>query len=216
LAHEPAAVVLGFRGPRRRRELARVAVRWLAVCLAVCCGAAVSAAMLMPSGVRWSLAVPAVPAGILTAAMVAGREKSWHGEAAAALAFAGVAVPVVLAAGATAAVALGVAVPFALLYVMTSFAVRVAILRVRGGGDPEAVAATRRATYVVAAAACALVSALTMTGRLERSVLVASAPGIITAVLVALRPPSPRRLRTLGWTLVGVSMVTAAIVIATT
>jgi hypothetical protein len=37
----------------------------------------------------------------------------------------------------------------------------------------------------------------------------------VTAVVIAARPPQPARLRTIGWTLVAVSVLTAAIVIAT-
>jgi hypothetical protein len=215
LAHEPAAIVLGGRGPRARRELSSAAIRSLALWLSVGSVAAVTAGAVMHPGVRWSLAVPAVPALLLTGAMIAGREKSWYGETAAAFAFAGAAVPVALAAGAPLDVGLAVAIPFALLFTTTTLAVRVVILRVRGGGDPYAVAATRRATLAVAGAASALIGVMTIRGWLEPSVLAASAPGLVTAVLVVARPPSPARLRTLGWSLVAVSMLTAVIVVAT-
>ena len=215
LAHEPAAIVLGLRGPRARRELSSTAIRLLVLWLAVGGVAAVTAGVVMRDTVRWSLAVPAVPALFLTGAMVAGREKSWYGETAAAFAFAGVAVPVALAAGATADVALAVAIPFALLFSTTTLAVRVVILRVRGGGDPYAEAATRRATFTVAGMAIVLIGLMTLGGRLEPAVLTASAPGLLAATVIAARPPSPTRLRALGWSLVAVSTLTAVIVIAT-
>jgi hypothetical protein len=213
LAHEPAAVVLGFRGPRARRELRSAGVRWLAFCLAACGVAAVTAAVVIHPDVRWSMAVPAIPALFLSGAMVYGRDKSWYGEAAAACAFAGVTVPVALAAGAPTGAALAVAIPFALLFTTTTLAVRVVILRVRGGGDSHAAAGTRRATFAISALAIGLVAAATATRYLEPAVLAASVPGLVTAVLVAARPPSPARLRTLGWSLVAVSTLTALIVI---
>jgi hypothetical protein len=120
---------------------------------------------------------------------------------------------VALAAGAPTGAALAVAIPFALLFTTTTLAVRVVILRVRGGGDPHAAAGTRRATFAISASAIVLVAAATATGYLEPAVLAASVPGLVTAVLVAARPPSPARLRTLGWTLVAVSTLTALIVI---
>jgi hypothetical protein len=46
-------------------------------------------------------------------------------------------------------------------------------------------------------------------------VIVASAPGLITAAIVTMRPPSPAHLRRLGWTLVAVSLLTAVIVVMT-
>jgi hypothetical protein len=215
LAHEPAAIVLGLRGARAQRQLRAAAARWLACCLVVGVAAGLAAGVVMDPARRWSLAAPAVPAGLLVIAMIAGREKSWYGETAAALAFAGLAVPLTIAAGAGVDVALGVAVPFALLFITTTLAVRVVILRVRGGGDPRATAAMRRATLVIAIGAFALLGIVTTAGGLMPSVIVAAAPGLLTAAYVAARPPAATRLRSLGWSLVAVSTLTAAIVVAT-
>ena len=46
------------------------------------------------------------------------------------------------------------------------------------------------------------------------AVLIASTPGPLTAAAVAFRPPSPHRLRSLGWSLVGASVLTAVIIVA--
>jgi hypothetical protein len=175
--------------------------------------AAVSAAAAMDHAARWSLAVPALPAALLAVAMVRGREKSWYGETAAALAFSAAALPVAIAAGAATEVAWAVVVPFAALFTTTTLAVRVVILRVRGGGDPTAAAATRRATLAIAAASAGVVTALVLAGWLPWWVALAAAPGPLVATAVVLRPPSPARLRVLGWTLVGVSTLTAVIVV---
>jgi hypothetical protein len=59
----------------------------------------------------------------------------------------------------------------------------------------------------------AALAILVSTGALPLTVVAAAAPGLATSVLVAARPPAPTRLRTLGWTLVGVSIATAAIVV---
>jgi hypothetical protein len=215
LAHEPALIVLGLRGPRVKRELWSAAARWLGVWLAIGLAAALTAVIIINPAARWSLLVPALPAVFLIGAMISGREKSWYGETAAAFAFAGVAVPVAMAAGASAQAALAVAIPFAVLFITTTLAVRVVILRVRGGGDPRAAVATRRATLTIAAASGALMTAMTLAGWLAPPVPIASAPGLLTAAFVAVRPPSPSRLRLLGWTLVAVSTLTAVIVMAT-
>src|SRR6185503_6966685 len=111
--------------------------------------------------------------------------------------------PVTMAAGSSMKVAFAVAIPFALLFTTTTLAVRIVILRVRGGGDPRATVAT------------AVIGAMTVTGWLPWSALFASAPGLITASIVAARPPAPARLRSLGWTLVAISTLTAVIVVAT-
>jgi hypothetical protein len=215
LAHEPAAIVLGLRGTRAKRELGAAAARGLCACLAIAAAAALTVAIRMDPAVRWSLAVPAIPAAVLAISMVAGRETTWYGEAAAALAFAGMAIPVTMAAGASVDAALAVAIPFALLFITTTLAVRVVVLRVRGGGDPRATAATQRATLTISAAAFALMGMLTWADWLEPQVIVAAAPGLLTAAVVAARPPAATRLRSLGWSLVAVSTLTALIVVAT-
>jgi hypothetical protein len=76
------------------------------------------------------------------------------------------------------------------------------------------VEATRRATFVISATATALLGAMSLVGWLPSSILIASAPGLITATIVAGRPPAPTRLRTLGWTLVAISTLTSVIVVA--
>jgi hypothetical protein len=63
--------------------------------------------------------------------------------------------------------------------------------------------------------ATALIGAFTVAGWLPGPVLLASAPGLLTAATVAARPPAPTKLRTLGWSLVAVSTLTTVIVTAT-
>jgi YwiC-like protein len=215
LAHEPAAIVLGLRGSRAKRELGASATQWLCGCLVIAIAAGIGAVLDLDPAARLSLAIPAIPTVLLILAMVQGHEKSWYGEAAAALAFAGVSVPVTMAAGASMNAALVVAIPFALLFTTTTLAVRIVILRVRGGGDPRATMATRSATLAISAVATAAIGAVTVAGWLPSSVLLASAPGLITASIVAARPPAPARLRSLGWTLVAISTLTALIVVVT-
>ena len=217
LAHEPAAIMLGLRGAGARRELGASAIQWLSGCLVIGIAAGVAGIVDLDPAARRALAIPAIPAVLLILAMIRGREKSWYGETAAALAFAGVSAPVTMPAGASITVALAVAIPFALLFTATTLAVRVVILRVRGGGDARATAATkiRRATLVVSAVATVVIGAVTVAGWLAASVLMASAPGLVTAAIVAARPPAPARLRSLGWTLVAISTLTAMIVVAT-
>jgi hypothetical protein len=215
VAHEPVAVLLGLRGVRARRELRGAAIRWLAGSVGIAVAAGTSACLAIAGDVRWSVAVPLVPSVLLGIAMVQGREKSWYGELAAALAFAGLAVPVTMAAGASLNSAVAVTAPFVFLFVTSTLAVRTVILRVRGGGSPRAVIATRRTVFAIAGVGVACLGWLTAVDVLPGPTLVASAPGLLTALIIAVRPPAPTRLRTVGWTLVAVSILTAAIVIAT-
>ena len=133
LAHEPAAVVLGLRGSRAKREFGGPAMRWLAFYLAIGAAAGFGALLAIDPAARWSLAVPIVPAVLLAVETIRGRDKSVQAEIVAAVAFSAAAIPVCMAAGATATDAAAVAIPFALLFAASTLAVRVVILRVRGG-----------------------------------------------------------------------------------
>ncbi|HXE80841.1 MAG TPA: YwiC-like family protein [Vicinamibacterales bacterium] len=213
LAHEPAAVLVGLRGPRARRELHAPALRWFIACGVIGVTAGVTGWLLMPAHARGSVVIPLVPALALAASTLQRSEKSWHAQVATALAFSGVAVPVAMAAGASLMAGLSIAIPFAVLFVTTTLAVRVVILRVRGGGDPRAVAATRLAVIILCVVAAAALTAGVATSVLPSSVLPASAPGLLTALFVSLRPPSPAHLYKLGWTLVAVSVVTGVVIV---
>jgi hypothetical protein len=216
VAHEPAAVLLGLRGPRAQRDSRRLAIGWLVCTAALSVAAGVSALVMMPPAARWSLAMPLAPALLLATALARGQEKTWHGETAACVAFSAAAVPVSLAASASMATALAVAVPFALLFVASTLAVRVIILRTRSGGNARATTATRRAVLSVAAGGGAALCAAIAAGLLPATILMAAAPGLLTATTLATYPPQPHHLRTVGWALIAVSLVTASIVIAAT
>ena len=54
---------------------------------------------------------------------------------------------------------------------------------------------------------------LAVDGLLPVSVIAGAVPGLLTAAVVAVRPPPPSRLRTLGWTLVAISVLTTVIVV---
>lgn len=215
LAHEPAAVVLGLRGRRLKRELGRSAMRWLALYLTIGAAAGVGALLTMDPADRWSLAVPIGPAVLLAVETIRGRDKSVQAEIVAAVAFSAAAIPVCMAAGATATDAAAVAIPFALLFAASTLAVRVVILRVRGGGNASAATATRRGAFLLVGSAIVALVAAIASDRLAPSVLAAAVPGLLIAAVVAASPPSPARLRTLGWSLIAASAVTAAIVVAT-
>jgi hypothetical protein len=215
LAHEPAAILIGLRGARARRDLWRRAIGWLGCCLAIGISAGAAALLTIEPAARWSIGLPLAPALVLAAAAARGEEKSWAGEVAAALAFSGTAIPVAMAAGATAEAAMSVAVPFALVFPASTLAVRVVILRVRRGGDPRATMATRRAVLSLVAGGAAALAVAAASGLLASSVLVSAVPGLVTATVIAARPPAPVHLRTIGWTLVAMSVITAAIVVMT-
>ena len=211
LAHEPAMILLGRRGSRAYRERGVAARWWLSCCLAA--GGAAAALVLRAPAHAWSFAVPLVPAAALTVATALGREKSWYGETAAALAFAGTAVPIGMFGGRSVVQSTAVAIPFALLFVSATLSVHVVILQGRGR-DPQAMRSTRAAALLMAPAAAIALGIAAWASVMPLGALVAAMPGLLTAAAVAARPPAPARLRDLGWLLIGVSVLTTVLVVA--
>jgi hypothetical protein len=213
LAHEPLLVILGRRGVRARREAGRRAALWLVLLATAGLAAGASAAIAAHPDVRWAFALPLVPAAALGWAIARGVEKSTPGEVAAALAFSLTAVPMCLLAGESLPVAVTVAAPLGLMFVGQTFAVRAVILRVRGGGDPKASAGSRLAAIGVSVTGIVVLAVLALAAVLPWPAAVAALPGTATTLTIAARPPSPARLRMVGWTLVAASVTTAAILI---
>lgn len=75
-------------------------------------------------------------------------------------------------------------------------------------------AAMRGAVLTIVAGTAAALIWATASNLLPPIALVASLPGAATATLIAMFPPPPTRLRTLGWTLFAASVLTTGIVIA--
>ena len=212
LAHEPMLVLLGLRGPRARREHRGRAARWLAATVGIALAAATAAFLAIDPRTRWAFGVPALPAALVAAAVVSGREKTTSGESMAAIAFSLATVPVGLAAGAPPSVAVAIAVVFAVTFLGQTLAVRSVILAVRAGGNRRAAETTRHFALAVTAAGVLGVAAAMRYG-LPWSTLDAMIPGIAAVVWLVVAPPPPSRLRRVGWTLVSASVATSAILV---
>jgi hypothetical protein len=214
LAHEPLAVLSGGRGVRTRREQSGGATVWLVTTSAIAVCAGFAAALWTPGSIRWSLVLPLIPGGFVGLAMWAKREKSASSEIAVALAFSLVAVPVCLAAGASTATAGAVSVAFATVFVSGTLAVRTIVLAVRGGGNQSAAHATRTTTLLLGTLVVAGLAYSATRTLVPWAALIATVPGLAAATWITLFPPSPSRLRTVGWTLVATSIATALILVA--
>ena len=213
LAHEPLLVLLGRRGARARRDRHRQAAAALIAEGAVAGLAGIVALVLAPAIVRWSTIVPLGAAALLAIAIAIGHEKRALGEVAVALTFSSVAVPLCLAAGAPPRPALSVALAFAAIFVTATLAVRVVILRVRGGGNPRAERLTRVTVWIVASAWLVSMAWTSARGLTSWATIAAAAPGLVGALWLSVRPPSPASLRTVGWTLVATSAAAAVVLI---
>lgn len=211
VAHEPLVVLRGGRGARARRERAADAARWLIVTTSGAVAAAVIAVWQMPPAVRWSLLLPAVPACVVAIAVARDRDKSAAAEVGMALAFALTAVPVCLAGGAPREVGATIALPYAVVFVAATLAVRAVTLTARGAGA-RAIQQSRAGALLVATAGSTALVWAGEAGSLPWAALAAALPGAVLASGLALAPPPARRLRTVGWMLMAVT-ATALIVL---
>jgi hypothetical protein len=210
LAHEPVMVLLGQRGAKASRDERHRAQRWLG-------GYATGVALLgsvavaqMPNDARLALFAPLSLGVLLAIVIVARREHTPGGEVLSAIVVASCAWPAALAAGATPVAARTCAVVFAGGYAAATLAVHAVIARTR---RPPATAA--RITATLAAVVVALVVATAARLHLvDWLAVVAVAPMLCGAIVLAWAAPPARRLRTVGWTLIALSTATAGMALA--
>ena len=213
LAHEPMLVLLGHRGARVRTAEAHRAWWWLMAALVAGTTSALLALDSMAPSFRWTFIAPLIPAAWVAVAVATGREKTTLGETAAAMAFAAAALPICAAAGRP-AIGGAIALAFGLLFVLATLAVRVVILRTRGGGNPNAVRRTRAAVVAIAGAGALTAFVAASDGVLAPATVTATVPGVLFVIALAAFPPPAARLKRVGWTLVGVSALTSVLLIA--
>jgi len=212
LAHEPTLVLFGHRGVRVRVADRQRAWWWLTLMLIAATAAGILALDAAPASLRWTFLLPLVPAAWVAYVAIHGQEKTSAGETAAAVAFAAAAVPICASAGSLATGA-AIALAFALLFVTATLAVRVIVLRTRGGGDPRAVRRTRAAAFAIAGTGALLALAGATDGLVTWGAVAATLPGVLFVSSLAAFPPPAARLKKVGWSLVAVSAITALLLI---
>jgi hypothetical protein len=209
LAHESLLVLLGHRGIRAARDQGSDARRSLALFGAFAAVTATVALAVLPRAALVSLILPGLLAVLVAVAVFAHRERSTGGEVLVAIALASVSLPVSLAAGVSSVNALTIFLVFTSVFVTATVAVRAMIGRVTKAGGPPPVGAA-----VLALAIIAVLAVASATGRLSPIAPYAALPVCAVALGLTARPPSPRHLRTIGWTLVGATALTAVILVA--
>lgn len=209
IAHEPLLVLLGQRGRRVAEEEAPRARRWLAVTggLAVLSGAV--GIVLAPAAARVALALPAGLAVVVALLVWRRLEKTTLGEIVVAAALSSAGWAVALAARAPSEDALAAALAWILAFAAATLGVRVILLRARSKGahDPGKL-------HAVLAAALAGVAVLLSAAGLPAALAWATLPTALLSIFVCLARFSPKRLRPLGWAIVGSSALTLVILVA--
>ena len=209
LAHESLLVVLGPRGSRAAREQGRDARRSLSLFGGFCAVTGLVALLVLPRSALLSLVVPALMAIAVGAVVLMHRERTTGGEVLVAIALASVSLPVAVSGSVTRGAALTLFLVFASVFVTATVAVRTLIGRVtKAGGPPAPVAA------VVALSAVAALAGLAVAGYLSPVAPYAGLPMCAVALGLTAKPPSPKHLRAVGWTLVGATALGAVMLVA--
>lgn len=208
LAHEALLVVLGQRGKRAAREQLGDARRSLALFGAFCAVSGLVAVVVMPRAALPFLLVPLVLAALVAALVVAHRERTTGGELLVAVALTSASLPVAVAGEVGVPEALTLFLVFASIFAVATVAVRAVIGRVAKSGGPPLSAAAALTLGVLA-----LLAVLSTTERLAPVAPFAALPVCAVALALLVRPPSPRYLRPIGWTLVGATALTAVLLI---
>jgi hypothetical protein len=209
LAHEPLLVTLGQRGKRVRDAFGALAARRLAQLGA---GAALlggAGLALAPPEARLAALAPAA-LGLPVVPLVLWRlEKTTAGELLVAAALSACAAPVALAGGAPASWAWGAAVTWFASFAAATMPVRATLLWARTKGARELRPLAAAGALAVAGAALAAAAL----GPLPWPAAVGVLPTAIAAAVVGLLRVRPQRFTAVGWSLVGASVATLAVLV---
>ena len=209
LAHEPILVLIGHRGAAFRAIEGPRATRRLIALSAVGLLAFVLALATMPSAARLTLLLPVALVVALGPFVRLKKERTAPGEILASAALSSAGVPIALAGGVALQTALSTWGVWTLAYSIATRSVREVIARARGG-DP-------RVSRVIAMTALGILLAMLAAashGTAPPLVPIGLAPLATFSIGLCCFPPSPRRLRSVGWLLIGASFVTTGLLVA--
>jgi hypothetical protein len=205
LAHEPLAVASGARGARRRLTTGPRAWRRFLVLAAGACVIGVCGILLGGPAVRTAVLVPLVPAAAVTPWLVRGRQKTLRAEVLIVAAFACVTVPLVVAGGGSWRLGwLAAAVWFVSFGLGT---VAVHGLKLYHKGRPGA-AGLRIGVLMLGGTVCTLGFLAATAGHVPLLAAASLVPPVVVASIVSVAYIHPRRLMTVGWSLVSANAIT--------
>lgn len=205
-AHEPLLVLLGQRGSRALREHGQRASWLFGAQLAFALVLGVLVVTTAPQPVARAAIFPVVLSACPALLLWKGREKTGLGELSVAAALPAFAVPVAVAGDVRLAEALQAWCVWWLGTSAATAAVRGVIGHAKHGIGLQG----RLILPLMATLAIAL---LALQGVLRPGESVAALPMLLGALWLAAWPPRPRHLRTVGWTLVAASILTALLLV---
>jgi hypothetical protein len=203
LAHEPALVLLGSRGPRAREDAGPLARRQLIGLGALATAMGAAAMALAPGDARLSLLAPAALASATLWNARRRVEMTTLGEAIAGAAMASALLPVALSTGVPAPAAIAAFVAWALSFSMAAVAVEAVMAQGRTGARE-----LRRRNAGLALGLFAAGFAPAAAFALPWIAPLSLAPTAIVCVAACLGGAGPGVLRRIGWALVGSTTAT--------
>jgi len=206
LLHEPVLVLLGRRGSQARENHGDRARRRLLILSTFTCVGSVAGLWMAGPEARWAFAALLLPAALLGLLVATKREKNVFGESLVALVLSGAAMPVALSCGVGVRATLGVAAIWTMVFLLGTATVHSIFARSRNG--------TRRPWFVVSCTDLLLIAACIafFVGGGPRWIL-APIPAAVVSLAILGFNLSPRRLKVLGWALVGSNLVTLMILV---
>lgn len=205
LTREPVLIAFGLHGARVRREEGWRARRRLGLLLTLGLLLGAVAIFFSPSRVRMSVGGPAVFAGLLAMMMLRREDRSLRGELLASVALPGVVFPILMASNVPMPIALQSWLAWAIGFACTTVAVRAAT------APPEERAEARRRAF-----GWLLGLTLVGLGGLPFGAtlgFVPALPLVVSGWAVAARRPKTSSVPAVGWTLLGASLATAALLV---
>lgn len=217
LANEPLLVLFGQRGTRIQREDRDRANRALLVFALVAIGAGVAGLLITTRPVQYSVIGPLLLGGLLVMLAIQGLERSMFGEALAAATLSSIAIPLGLSAGLSLGVSLAIAGIWTLTSLMGTAVVRLTVARTRAKTDEDRKRVRLKRALLVSV--CFLVLGVgggALFGSRTGSLILGAAIPVALVVLgMTIFPPTARRLRLLGWSLVAANLCSLIAVVTT-
>jgi hypothetical protein len=217
LANEPLLVLVGQRGTRLQRTEGGRARRALLIFSLFALPAGLAGIALAPTPAQIAAILPLVLGGMLILLAIQGLERSMFGEVLAAAALSSVAVPLGLSAGLDLTASLAVALIWTVTSLLGTSIVRLTVARTKTKTEKEqrAVAVERALLIVVCLAVIAVGIAAPYGSRVGLWVLAAAVPVAVVVLSMAALRPTARRLRLIGWSLVGANLLSLIAVVST-
>jgi YwiC-like protein len=210
VAHESLLVALGQRGRRALESDGPRARRLLGALGGASLLSGALGLYLAPTPARQALLLPAVLVLVVAWLVLRRLEKTVAGELVVACALSSCGLVVALAGGASVTNSIACFLTWVAAFATATLAVQVVLVRARSKGrrDPG------RAYAAVAAALLAGAFAAVPLAGLPRAAPLALVPCAVLSATVCLTRFSPKRLRELGWAMVGSSVLTLALLVA--